>query len=153
MISGGCAGMVSSGCVGGVVSSGTTTTDDKKDDATSDNKDTEKDKDKDKGKEKDKDLEASTKPQGEDGPVTLVVAVPTEARLTFNGTKAKSSTETERTFVSPKLLAGKVYAYDVEAKFTKDGESVVVKKRVRVQAGKTIRVDMTQSDDAVIVRK
>lgn len=72
---------------------------------------------------------------------TVVVSLPANAKLTIDGT-ATTSTSDVRTFETPELVAGKTYAYTLEATFQQDGKSVVVSKKVKIEAGKTATVDL-----------
>jgi len=80
-----------------------------------------------------------------DAPARIVVKLPADAKLTVDGASTKS-TSAVRTFESPVLPAGRTYSYVLEARFTKDGEEVVVSKRVEVTPGKTTDVDLNKAD-------
>jgi uncharacterized protein (TIGR03000 family) len=75
-------------------------------------------------------------------PATLVVTLPADARLTIAGAPTTSTSST-RVFVSPTLQPGKAYRYTLEASFVQDGKPVVVKKSVRVRAGRQTEVALT----------
>ena len=79
---------------------------------------------------------------------TVVVTLPADAKLTIDGT-ATTSTSSERTFETPELVAGKTYSYTLEATFQKEGKSVVVSKKVTIEAGKTSTVDLNQTPTPV----
>jgi uncharacterized protein (TIGR03000 family) len=72
---------------------------------------------------------------------TVVVKLPADARLTIDG-EGTTSTSTERTFESPALEAGKVYSYTLEASYLKDGKTVTVSKKIKIEAGKVSNVDL-----------
>lgn len=69
----------------------------------------------------------------------IVVSLPAEARLTFEGTPTRS-TEAVRAFASPVLEPGQDYVYTLRAEVVQDGRVVAVTKRVRVQAGQESRL-------------
>jgi uncharacterized protein (TIGR03000 family) len=77
------------------------------------------------------------------GQATIVVSLPASASLSFNGQSVGASTSTKRTFVSPDLVAGRAYTYDLKADYRKDGRTVSVSRTVQVEAGKTVNVDLT----------
>jgi uncharacterized protein (TIGR03000 family) len=83
-------------------------------------------------------------------PATLIVSLPAKAKLTIQGS-ATTSTSSTRVFVSPTLKARKTYQYTLEARYTQDGETVVLKKNVKVFAGKTTRVSLNRTN--VVVAK
>jgi uncharacterized protein (TIGR03000 family) len=90
-----------------------------------------------KDKGKDKDGEVSLRPE----PATLVVSLPASARLTVDGTPTRS-TSGLRTFTSPTLEPGKTFAYTLTASYTRDGQPVSVTKRVKIEAGQTVKVSL-----------
>ena len=79
---------------------------------------------------------------------TVVVTLPADAKLTIDGT-ATTSTSSERTFETPDLVVGKTYSYTLEATFQKEGKSVVVSKKVTIEAGKTSTIDLNQAQTPV----
>src|SRR5262249_28276981 len=79
------------------------------------------------------------------GQATIVVSLPASAQLSFNGHSVGATAATERTFVSPQLVGGQAYSYDVKAEFQKDGRTVSVSKRVRIEPGKTVRVNLNEA--------
>ena len=84
-----------------------------------------------------------TKPKGVENetaaPARITITVPSDAQVSIDGT-ATVSTETTRTFESPILMAGKSYTYTFQAEFVRDGQTVVVTREVKVQAGSEISV-------------
>jgi uncharacterized protein (TIGR03000 family) len=77
---------------------------------------------------------------GTDAPATILVRLPSDARLTVDGT-ATRSTDSVRTFVSPPLQAGKDYQYTLRAEVTRDGKTVERTRDVNVRAGQTSEVN------------
>jgi uncharacterized protein (TIGR03000 family) len=75
-------------------------------------------------------------------PATIVVNLPANAVLNFDGmpTKATSST---RVFTSPPLEPGNSYFYTVTAQMTQEGRPLTVTQRVYVRAGQTSRVALS----------
>ncbi len=74
-----------------------------------------------------------------EAPAIVVVSLPADATLTFEG-QATRTRSAERVFQSPPLQAGRAYTYTVTATVVHDGVAQVVKQRVGVEAGKTSRV-------------
>ncbi|MBV9123848.1 MAG: TIGR03000 domain-containing protein [Planctomycetes bacterium] len=74
-------------------------------------------------------------------PALIVVSLPAEAKLTFNGhvTQLTSST---RTFSSPPLERGQSYFYTLNAEVTRDGKVLSVSKRVTLRAGEEAHVSV-----------
>ena len=82
---------------------------------------------------------------------TVVVTLPADAKLTIDG-DATTSTSSVRTFETPELVAGKTYAYTLEATFQQDGKPVVVSKKVKIEAGKTSTVDLNPTPATGVAR-
>jgi uncharacterized protein (TIGR03000 family) len=78
-------------------------------------------------------------------PATIVVTLPTDAKLLIDGAATKS-TSSERTFVSPELMPGSVYHYTLKAEFMKEGQAVSVTKTIEVRAGLETRVTIEMSE-------
>jgi uncharacterized protein (TIGR03000 family) len=72
-------------------------------------------------------------------PATIVVSLPTEAKLFVDG-KATTSTSNVRTFASPTLELGKDYEYTLKAELVRDGQKLSTSKTVLVRAGQETRV-------------
>jgi len=72
-------------------------------------------------------------------PATIVVSLPADARLTFDGaaTEARSAL---RTFLSPPLERGQAYYYTVRAETVRNGQTLSTTKQVVVRAGQESRV-------------
>ena len=70
-------------------------------------------------------------------PATVVVRLPADARLTFDGEPTRSTGPT-RTFQSPPLGAGSGGQYVLRAEIVRDGRVLSVRQRVPVLAG-TVR--------------
>lgn len=75
-------------------------------------------------------------------PATIIVTVPAEATLFANGVRM-AQTSAERSFVTPKLIPGEVYHYELTVEARRDGELVKETRLVEVAADRTIRVDFT----------
>ena len=73
------------------------------------------------------------------GPAAVAVMLPADARLTFNGVVAEG-TGTMRTFVTPPLVPGQDYAYELSIEVLRDGAVRKQTKRVVVLAGKASEV-------------
>jgi uncharacterized protein (TIGR03000 family) len=76
------------------------------------------------------------------GAATIVVSLPADAKLTFDG-EATTSTSSQRVFVSPALPAGQEYHYTLQAEVVVDGKPVTVSKTVAVRAGEQSHVTLT----------
>jgi uncharacterized protein (TIGR03000 family) len=85
---------------------------------------------------------------GPPSPAWVVVTVPANAHLTVDGAPTRA-TSTVRTFETPSLVPGKVYAYTFEVRFNQDGRTVKWSRDVRVEAGKTVRIDMSRETVSV----
>jgi uncharacterized protein (TIGR03000 family) len=80
-------------------------------------------------------------PGGENGraPATIVVHLPADARLTFDGDTTRS-TGTTRTFETPPLEPGKTFSYRLEAVLDRNGEKERTSRNVEVRAGRPAEV-------------
>lgn len=79
---------------------------------------------------------------------TIVVVVPADARVTIDG-MSTMSTSNLRWFESPTLNPGKTYSYTFQAEYRDNGAPVTVSKKVLFQAGKVVRLDLTNNGTAV----
>jgi uncharacterized protein (TIGR03000 family) len=75
-------------------------------------------------------------------PATLVINVPTNARLTIEG-QPVASMAMERILVSPPLQRGKTFVYNLKAQIERPGGPVTTTREVEVRAGETSRVTLT----------
>jgi len=73
---------------------------------------------------------------------SVVVTVPADARLCFNGTLMKE-TGTERRFTTPPLQPGADFYYEIKAEVTRQGQVIPQTQEVAVRAGETTRVDFS----------
>jgi uncharacterized protein (TIGR03000 family) len=71
--------------------------------------------------------------------VLFTVEVPATAEVTIEGVKSKQ-TGTSRQFVSPKLVPGKQYVYEIRARWTEDGRTVEQTRNLVVTAGEQLAV-------------
>ena len=67
--------------------------------------------------------------------VQVTVGVPADALVWFDGAQT-TQTGAVRRFVSPPLLQGKHYSYEITAQWLKDGQPVTEKRAVRFDSGK-----------------
>jgi uncharacterized protein (TIGR03000 family) len=72
------------------------------------------------------------------GQATIILNVPADARVTFNG-QATTSRSTSRTFVTPTLQPDRQYFYDVTAEVDRGGRTVTLSRRIAVRAGQVTR--------------
>jgi uncharacterized protein (TIGR03000 family) len=87
--------------------------------------------------------QASNPPQGttkvaQSGQATIILTVPADARVTFNG-KPTTTRSTSRVFVTPPLQPDRVFHYDVKAQVDRAGRTVTVTRRIAVRAGQVTR--------------
>ena len=74
-------------------------------------------------------------------PATVIVSLPADAKLTFDGTVTKSTSAT-RVFTSPALQVGEVYYYNLKAEVVQDGKTITLAKTVAVRAGNETSVSL-----------
>jgi uncharacterized protein (TIGR03000 family) len=75
----------------------------------------------------------------------LLVFVPENAELWFNGAKTKQ-TGPQREFISPALTPGKSYSYEIKAQWTENGKPVEETRTVHVQANTWKPIDFTKAE-------
>jgi uncharacterized protein (TIGR03000 family) len=76
-----------------------------------------------------------------ESPGMLIVNLPADARLTFDGV-ATTSTSAQRTFRTPPLQTGQDYTYTLRAEVNRDGVTSEVTQVVTVRAGETTRISL-----------
>jgi uncharacterized protein (TIGR03000 family) len=77
-----------------------------------------------------------------DAPARLQVHLPAAAKLMVDGTVLKS-TGPDRTFLSPALPSGKVFAYKLTATWEENGQPKTATREALVRAGQETRIDFT----------
>src|SRR5579883_3342705 len=82
-------------------------------------------------------------PAPRDNMAHLLVIVPENAELWFNGTKT-TQTGPQREFVSPVLTPGKHYSYEIKARWQENDKTVEQVRTVHVQANDWQTVDFTK---------
>jgi uncharacterized protein (TIGR03000 family) len=75
--------------------------------------------------------------------VLISVSVPADAEIWFDGSKTVQ-TGTLRRFVSPPIVPGHDYAYEVTAKWMENGREVTQSRRVLVHAGERVSIIFPQ---------
>jgi uncharacterized protein (TIGR03000 family) len=75
-------------------------------------------------------------------PATIIVSLPADARLSFDGTPTQS-TSALRVFASPPLTPGRTFAYTLTAQIMRDGRPAQMSRQVNVRAGQTTNVALT----------
>lgn len=75
--------------------------------------------------------------RADSAPATLVVSLPSDAKLTIDNEPTTSTSSTRR-FVSPDLLFGKDYEYTLKGEMLHDGKKIVAIKQVTVRAGEQV---------------
>jgi uncharacterized protein (TIGR03000 family) len=79
---------------------------------------------------------------GGDDTAKITVIVPADAELYFDGYET-TETGPERDFVTPALNKGTNYSYSIRAVWTENGSPVERSRKVTIQAGSQVRVDLT----------
>ena len=77
---------------------------------------------------------------------TIVVTLPEDARLTFDG-EATVSTGSSRLFITPPLERGRDFHYTLEAKFLRNSKAETSTRQITVRAGQETRVDLLLEED------
>lgn len=77
---------------------------------------------------------------------TIVVTLPEDARLTFDG-EATVSTGSSRLFITPPLKQGRDFHYTLEAKFIRNSKAETSSRKITVRAGQETRVDLLFGED------
>src|SRR5262249_54076672 len=85
-------------------------------------------------------------------PAKLVVRLPADATLAVDE-KPTASTSAERKFTSPPLKYGVTYFYDLKAEIERNGEKLVVAKRVSVRAGEETQVVLDAASAVAVAKK
>jgi uncharacterized protein (TIGR03000 family) len=80
----------------------------------------------------------STTKVAQSGQATIILTVPADARVTFDG-QPTSTRSTSRVFVTPPLQPGREFHYDVEAQVDRGGRTVTVTRRIAVRSGQVTR--------------
>ncbi|MBX9582236.1 MAG: TIGR03000 domain-containing protein [Gemmataceae bacterium] len=80
------------------------------------------------------------------GEATVVITLPADARLAFNGVPA-AATGATRTFKTPVLEAGREYEYTLTAEGLVDGQVKKTTKRVVVRPGERVEVTLTPGEE------
>jgi uncharacterized protein (TIGR03000 family) len=95
--------------------------------------------------EKPKDM---PKPEEISAPATLVVTLPSNAKLSIDDTVTSPKAVTTRVFETPVLQGGREFSYTLKAEFVVEGKPVVVTKKVAIRAGAEINVTLGANDVA-----
>lgn len=74
-------------------------------------------------------------------PAKIVVSLPADAVLTFDGHKT-ASTSDSRLFVTPVLNEGQTFTYTLAAEIVRDGATKTASRTVTVRGGESVTVDM-----------
>jgi uncharacterized protein (TIGR03000 family) len=77
----------------------------------------------------------------------VTVRLPSGAELWFDGVKVPS-TGPVRAFHSPALTPGRLYDYDVKARWGEDGRDVTQTQRVTIAAGSDVQVEFGRRTEA-----
>lgn len=74
-------------------------------------------------------------------PIRVDVNCPADAEVWFNGTRTFQA-GTYRTFVSPSMAPGRVYAYEIRARWEESGRPITWRRDYEVSAGDRLLVDV-----------
>jgi uncharacterized protein (TIGR03000 family) len=76
-------------------------------------------------------------------PALLRVEVPEAAKLFVEDTPTQQQNRRVRTFETPELPSGQTFHYTLRAELLLEGTLAQVTRKVEIQAGKTVRVDLS----------
>lgn len=85
-------------------------------------------------------------------PATIVVNLPADAKLSFDG-NATNSTNANRRFNTPALQAGSDLSYTLTAEIVRDGKTLTATQLVTVRAGLTTEVNLSDAQFTTSVVK
>lgn len=83
---------------------------------------------------------------------TIVVTIPADAKLTIHD-HLTASTSGKRTFVTPALKPGQLYYYTFKATLSRNNKVETITRRVKLQAGKEVRINLKLPPTTVAVAK
>ncbi len=92
---------------------------------------------------------AGPEPGDDKQAATIVVQVPADAKVYFDG-QATTQTGSERSFATPPLRRGAILYYELKAEFAPGGQVVSRTLRIAVRGGETTRVELTPASTRVI---
>jgi uncharacterized protein (TIGR03000 family) len=101
----------------------------------------------DKNKEPEK-LKAPDKGGALQAPATILVNLPSNARLLVDGA-ATSSTSSQRRLISPALPTGRDFQYTLTAEIQRNGQAVRETRSITVRGGEETRVQFNFTEPAV----
>ncbi|PYK07898.1 MAG: hypothetical protein DME61_11520 [Verrucomicrobia bacterium] len=84
--------------------------------------------------------------QGVPDRATIVVTLPEDARLTFDG-EATVSIGSSRLFITPPLKRGRDFHYALEARVMRNGKAETSSKQITVRAGEETRIGLLLGED------
>jgi uncharacterized protein (TIGR03000 family) len=87
-----------------------------------------------------------------DGVAHLLIIMPEDAELWFNGTTT-SQKGRQRVFVSPSLTPGKHYTYEIKARWMQDGKAVEQVRTAQVQANAWQQIDFIKPGTSKVGQK
>lgn len=76
-------------------------------------------------------------------PATIVINLPADAKLTFDGVATTSDSNVRR-FVTP-ALAGGDYNYSIAAEVVREGKKLAAIQTVTVRAGQTTEINLADA--------
>lgn len=102
-------------------------------------------------KKEEKKPEGSKPPEASVSHATVIVSLPADAKLYIED-QPTQSVSSSRTFVSPKLDAGKDYFYTLRAEIVVDGKTVSMTRQLTVRAGETVSTSFEFANAAVAAK-
>jgi uncharacterized protein (TIGR03000 family) len=93
-----------------------------------------------------------TKPKSKESTrASLTVQLPADAKLFVDG-QATRTTSATRHFVTPPLLPGQAYFYDLRAEVVREGQTVSLSRRVVVRPGESVNTSFTELQGSATAR-
>jgi len=78
-----------------------------------------------------------------DAKVEMILKVPANAEVWFNGVKTQPQTKSVRHFATPALEPGWNYSYDIRVRWTEKSRPVEQTRRIFVRAGDRVTLNLT----------
>src|SRR6266496_6159110 len=86
-------------------------------------------------------IAGTVRAEGDNRPAMIVVRLPADATLIF-GSQQTAQRGSERRFVSPDLVPGYTYSYEVTARWLMGGKEVTATRTIEFRPGQLVTVDL-----------